>query len=113
MARAARLSGRFDTVVLAGCIVLALVASALPTQMRDPVSSGLRRTIVYPLIGLQESASRWRTAWLESERKTLQRDSIALQLATAQALVVENDRLRRLLMLGSRLSWGFVPAEAL
>jgi rod shape-determining protein MreC len=113
MARAARFSGRLDTVVFAGCIVLALVASALPVQMRDPVSAGLRRTVVAPLVTLQRSAERWRAAWLESERKTLQRDSLALQLAQAQALVVENDRLRKLMGLGKRLAWGFIPAEAL
>lgn len=110
---AARLSGRFDTIVFSGCVILALVASALPDQMRDPVASGLRRSIVAPLVGLQQNAERWRSAWLESERRTLQRDTIALQLAQAQALLVENERLRKLLGLGSRLSWGFVPAEAL
>lgn len=113
MARAARLSGRFDTVVLAGCIVLSLVASALPMQMRDRVGSSLRRSFVAPLVGLQQGAEKWRAAWLESERKILQRDSLALQLVQARALSVENDRLRRLLGLGSRLAWGFVPAEAL
>jgi rod shape-determining protein MreC len=107
------MSGRLDTVVFAGCIVLAIVANALPMQMREPVAGSLRRTLVAPLVGLQESAERWRAAWLESERKTLQRDSIALQLAQNQALTVENDRLRRLLGLGSKLAWGFIPAEAL
>ena len=110
---AARFGGRLDTLVLAGCIILALVASALPARMREPVASGLRRTIVAPLIGLQSGATRWRSAWLESERKFLERDSLALQVVQAQALSVENDRLRKLLGLGSRLSWGFVPAEAL
>ena len=110
---AARLSGRFDTVVFAGCVILALVASALPASMRDPVASGLRRTIVAPLVGLQRSAERWRAAWLESEARTLQRDSLALEFSKARALEVENDRLRRLLGLGSKLTWGFVPAEAL
>ena len=109
----ARLSGRFDTVVFSGCVILALVASALPNHMRDPVASGLRRSIVAPLVGLQQNAERWRAAWLESERKTLQRDTIALQLAQAQSLQVENERLRKLMGLGSRLAWGFIPAEAL
>jgi rod shape-determining protein MreC len=113
MARAARLSGRLDTVVFAGCIVLALVASALPTKMRDPVASSLRRTIVAPLVGMQTGAERWRSAWLESERKTLQRDSLALVFSQAQSLQVENERLRKLLGLGSRLTWGFIPVEAL
>jgi rod shape-determining protein MreC len=113
MARAARLSGRLDTVVFAGCIILAIVATALPDRMRDPVASSLRRSIVAPLVGLQEGAEKWRSAWLESERKILQRDSLALVFSQAQALQVENDRLRKLLGLGSRLGWGFIPAEAL
>lgn len=110
---AARLSGRFDTVVFVGCVILALVASALPAPMRDPVASALRRTIVAPLVGMQRSAERWRAAWLESEAKTLQRDSLALEFSKARALEVENDRLRKLLGLGSKLTWGFIPAEAL
>src|SRR5687768_12514369 len=93
---AARLSGRIDTVVFAACVVLAMVASALPTRMRDPVASSLRRTIVAPLVGLQTSAERWRSAWIQSERKTLERDSLAMQLAQAQALSVENERLRKI-----------------
>ena len=113
MARAARFSGRLDTVVFAGCILLALVASALPSQLQDPVAGSLRRSVVLPLVGLQTSAERWRDAWLESQRKVLQEDTIALQLAEAQALKVENDRLRRIMRLGSRLSYGFIPAEAL
>lgn len=117
MARAvgagARFGGRLDTIVLAGCVVLALVASGLPDRLREPVASALRRTIMAPLVGLQKGAERWRAAWLESQRKATERDSIALQVVQAQSLAVENDRLRRLLGLGSRLSWGFVPAEAL
>src|SRR5207247_8019885 len=73
----------------------------------------IRRSMVAPLVGLQQSAERWRAAWLESERRTLQRDTIYLQLAKAQALQVENERLRKLMGLGSRLAWGFIPAEAL
>jgi rod shape-determining protein MreC len=113
MARAARFSGRLETVVFGACILLALVASALPTQLQDPVAGSLRRSVVLPLVGLQKSAERWRDAWLESQRKVLQEDTIALQLAEAQALKVENDRLRRIMRLGSRLTYGFIPAEAL
>ena len=78
MARAARFSGRLDTVVFAGCIVLALAASALPTQMREPVASSLRRSLVAPLVGLQQSAEGWRAAWLESERATLERELVPI-----------------------------------
>lgn len=110
---AARLGSRWDTIVFALCVVLALVASAMPAQMREPVESGLRRSIVAPLVGLQQSAERWRSAWLESERKTIERDSLALQVFQGQSLAIENERLRKLLGLGSRLGTGFIPAEAL
>ncbi|MEK7403095.1 MAG: rod shape-determining protein MreC [Gemmatimonadota bacterium] len=113
MARAAQLGGRLDAVVFAACVLVALVFSGLPEPMRDPVASALRRTIVAPLIGMQRGAERWRAAWLESERQTLQRDSAGMFRAKSKSLEMENDRLRKLLGLGSRLDWGFVPAEAL
>ena len=113
MARAATLGGRLDTIVFGACVLTALVMSALPDQVREPVAGALRRTIVAPLVGLHRGAERWRAAWLESERHTLQRDSVGMQVTRVQALEVENDRLRRLLGLGNRLAWGFVPAEAL
>src|SRR5256885_15095766 len=106
MARAAQLGGRFDAVVFSGCVLLALVFSGLPEQMRDPLASALRQTIVAPLIGMQRSAERWRAAWLESERQTLQRDSSGMYKAKAKAFEIENDRLRKLLGLGNRLDWG-------
>ena len=113
MARAAQLGGRSDAIVFSACVLVALVFSGLPEQMRDPVASALRRTIVAPLIGMQRGAERWRGAWLESERQTLQRDSAGMYRAKAKAFEIENDRLRKLLGLGNRLDWGFVPAEAL
>jgi rod shape-determining protein MreC len=36
-----------------------------------------------------------------------------MRATTAQALQLENDQLRKIIGLGSRLQWGFVPAEAL
>ena len=113
MARAATLGGRVDTVVFGVCVAITLVLGGLPGPMRDPIASALRRTIVAPLVGLQRGAERWRAAWLESERRTLQRDSSGMRQARSQALEGENERLRRLLGLGSRLNWGFIPAEAL
>src|SRR5690349_14218195 len=100
MARAAQLGGRIDAVVFAGCVLTALVFSGLPAPMRDPIASGLRRTIVAPLIGLQRGAERWRAAWVQAEAETLQRDSLGLAAGKAKSLEIENDRLRRLLDLG-------------
>ena len=102
-----------DAVLLAGCIVLSLVAVALPNESREPIASALRRTVVAPLVGLQRGAERWRSAWATSERLQLAQDSLALRGVKSQALQLENDQLRKLIGLGSRLEWGFVPAEAL
>jgi rod shape-determining protein MreC len=113
VASAARLGSRVDAGLLAGCVVLSLVAIALPSESREPIAGALRRTIVAPLVGLQRGAERWRSAWASSERQQLVQDSLALRAVKSQALVLENDQLRKLIGLGSRLEWGFVPAEAL
>jgi len=113
VASAARSSARIDAGLLVGCVVLSFVAVALPTSTTDPIASLLRRTVVAPLVGLQRGAERWRTAWVSSEQRQLQVDSVTLQTARVRALDVENKQLRKLIGLGSRLHWGFVPAEAL
>ena len=113
MARAARFSTRIDLTAFGLLIILALIAAAAPATMREPVARVMRRTVVVPLVGLQRGAERWRAAWLASERETTQRDSLALQVFQVPVLQSENQRLRKLLGLGSRLDWGFIPADAL
>ena len=95
------------------CLVLAIAARVLPEAVRDPLAGGLRQTVVAPLVHLQASAERTRSSWLNYERLSVSRDSIALRAMQVQALESENERLRKLLALGSRLGWGFVAAEAL
>jgi rod shape-determining protein MreC len=113
VARAARFSTRIDLAAFVLLIILALIAAAAPATMREPVARVMRRTVVVPLVGLQRGAERWRAAWLASERETAQRDSLALQVFQVPVLQSENQRLRKLLGLGSRLDWGFIPADAL
>jgi rod shape-determining protein MreC len=98
---------------LVGCVVLSIIAIALPSEAREPISGALRRTIVAPLVGLQRGAERWRGAWSTSEERQATSDSVAMRAIKAQALQLENDQLRKIIGLGSRLQWGFVPAEAL
>ena len=112
MARAARLSSRVDVLLFVGCLILSLVALALPAQMREPLAESLRRSVVAPLIGLQSSAERWRTAWQLSDERTARLDSAVMRNFSVVALQTENDQLRELLGLGARLRAGFVPAEA-
>ena len=113
MARTARFSNRLDLVLFGGCILLSLVSMVLPPNLREPVASTLRRSLVAPLVRLQRGAERWRAAYLSSEREELRRDTLALAAARVPTLESENDRLRQMLGLGGKLQWGFIPAEAL
>ncbi len=113
MARSGRFGTRLDLVLFAACVVLSLVATMLPANVREPVASTLRRSMVAPLVRLQMGAERWRAAYLSSETRELRRDTLALAAARVPTLETENDRLRKVLGLGSKLQWGFIPAEAL
>jgi rod shape-determining protein MreC len=113
VASAARLGNKVDAGLLVGCVVLSLVALVLKEEDREPIASALRRSIVAPLVSLQRGAERWRGAWVNTEQRQLVIDSLALRGVKTQALAVENNQLRKLMGLGSRLQSGFVPAEAL
>jgi rod shape-determining protein MreC len=113
VASVARTYGRRDTILLAGCVVLSLVALFLPERMRDPLATTLRRTILAPLVSLQSDAELSRRAWATREERITARDSVLLRSMSLDALGAENSRLRDLLGLGARLRWGFVPAEVL
>lgn len=113
MARAIRSNTRVDLIVLTTCIVLALAARALPNTMRDPVATGMRRSFLAPLVMLQERSEKGRQSLLSADAKQTYLDSLSLGSMKAGSLESENDRLRKVIGLGSRLRWGFIPAEAL
>jgi len=113
VANPARLGNRVDAGLLIVCVVLSFIAIVLRDEDREPIASALRRTIVAPLVGLQRGAERWRVAYVTNDARQMAVDSVVMRTMNAQALQVENDQLRRLIGLGTRLEWGFVPAEAL
>jgi rod shape-determining protein MreC len=113
VARTARFSNRLDLVLFGACVLLSLASMVLPVTMREPVAGVLRRSLLAPLLQLQQRAERWRGAYISSEREVLRRDTLALAAARVPTLESENDRLRQILGLGSKLQWGFIPAEAL
>ena len=94
-------------------MALSIVTLALPQGVRDPLAAVMRRSVVAPLLTLQYNAELTRRAWEARERTRAERDSVVLRAMSAPELERENSRLRRLLGLGRRLRWGFVPAEAL
>jgi rod shape-determining protein MreC len=73
----------------------------------------MRRTFLAPLVMLQERAEASRRSLLLDQQRTAVRDSVALKAMTVTSLENENDRLRQLIGLGSRIKWGFIPAEAI
>ena len=113
MARAVRSGTRMDTVLLVACCAAALLATVLPLNLREAIAGGLRRTVVAPLVSLQQQAERGRSAFLSREATTSRLDSISLRNMQLAKLETENERLRALLGLGRELQWGFVSAEAL
>jgi rod shape-determining protein MreC len=62
---------------------------------------------------LQERAEASRRSLLLDEQRTAIRDSVTLRAMTVKSLEDENDRLRKVIGLGSRLKWGFIAAEAI
>jgi len=106
-------SSRIDLIVLGTCALLALVARGLPPNLRDPVATSMRRTFLAPLVMLQERAEASRRSLLLDKERTAIRDSVTLRAMQVKSLEDENERLRQLIGLGSRLRWGFVPAEAI
>ena len=113
MARPNRFSSRLDVVIFGACVLLSLIATVLPARLREPTASVLRRTLVAPLLRLQQGAERWRAAYQSSEYERLRRDTLALAAARVPTLESENERLRKVLGLASNMKWGFIPAEAL
>jgi rod shape-determining protein MreC len=113
VANPARLGNRVDAGLLIACVGLSFIAIVLRDQDREPIASALRRTVVAPLVGLQRGAERWRVAYVTNDARQMAVDSVVMRTMNSQALQVENDQLRRILGLGSRLEWGFVPADAL
>lgn len=113
MARLGRSKSRLDSTALIVCAVLSLIALVLPAQVREPIASGLRRSLLAPMLRLQQRSEESRHALTTHDAVVSQRDSIALRAMGITSLETENTRLRDLLGLGSRLKWGFIPAEAL
>lgn len=108
-----RYGSRADTLLFLVCVALSLVAMALPPGVRDPLAGTLRRSILAPLLALQEQSTQFQTSRARFTALEQQRDSAALAATFLPALREENQRLRRLLGLAERLGTGYVPAEVL
>jgi rod shape-determining protein MreC len=108
-----RYASRSDTLMFLGCVGLSIAALSLPDQWRDPLAQGLRQTVLAPFLLLQRQTELLAAARARYDDVVAQRDSAALAATFLPELRRENARLRSLLGLGTRLTWGYVPAEVL
>lgn len=108
-----RYASRADVLVFVGCMALSLVAMALPRPVQDTVAGVLQQTILAPLLMLQEQSVQFQTSRSRFLAVETQRDSAALAATFLPALRAENERLRNMLGLRSRLGPGWVSAEVL
>jgi hypothetical protein len=108
-----RYASRADTAALVVCLVLSLVALALPAGLREPIAGALRRTVLAPLVTVQRATVRAAEARERLAVVRAERDSLLLETTFLPELRAENTRLRGLLGLAARLAHGFVTAEVL
>ncbi|HMJ57495.1 MAG TPA: rod shape-determining protein MreC [Gemmatimonadales bacterium] len=108
-----RYASRADTLLFLGCVGLSVAAMSLPDTWRDPIAQGLRQTVLAPFLALQQQTGLLAAARARYDAVVAQRDSAALAATFLPELRNENVRLRSLLGLGTRLGWGYVPAEVL
>ena len=108
-----RFASRADTTVFVVCVVVSLVALALPAGLKEPIAGALRSTVLYPILAVQRRAARSAEAREGLAAVRAQRDSLLLETTFLPELRAENARLRALLGLGGRLGQGFVTGEVL
>ena len=99
--------------MLVTCVLLSALSLFMPARFRDSVASTVRRTVLAPMISVQQRS--------EVVRATIvARDSVQARGAQTigarldgPALQSENVQLRQILGIGTRLGRGYVAAEAL
>ncbi len=108
-----RAAARRDTLIFVACLVLSLVALALPTEWRGVVAGGLRRTVLLPLLELQRQTERLQVLTRRLDAIMASRDSAVRAAQFLPQLRAENERLRELLALRALTPGSFVGADVL
>lgn len=113
MPRPVAQGNRADTIVLAICVLLALLLLVIPSGRREGLASTVRATVGAPLVSLQLRSERSRTALLAHDSTTRVIDSLVLETMAVVPLRAENSNLRALLGLARRLGVEFAVAEVI
>ncbi len=113
MARAVRTGSQLDTGLLLACAALAALALVMPSHVRASVATFVRRTVLAPLVSVQQRSEIVRSTILSRDSVLQKRaEQVGFKLS-APELANENAQLRKLLGLAARLGHGYVSAEAL
>ena len=95
-----------------GFFVLSLVMLNLPGPAQQQLATVLRGSLLRPFVGMQRMVTGARLRAVENAELRARLDSLVTVLSQTGSLAEENQRLRGLLDLGSRLGSGFVAANA-
>lgn len=102
-----------DLLLLVACVVVALLAYALPRNWAADLVAAIRSTALRPVIALQARADRDRTSRFRLDDIQVQRDSLALMVMADSAIRRENLAMRQLLDLPARTPPAWVAAQVL
>ncbi len=108
-----RFTSRWDTLAFVACVVLALVARAVPGSVQAGVAAAVRSTLLAPFLALQDQAQLLQSSLTRVDALVAERDSAVVMALRAEGLEEENARLRQLLSLSGRLTGRAVSAEIL
>ena len=112
-ARRARGDRRVDLALVAVAVLCSTIALAMPSARAERTAGLLRRTVLSPLLALQQRAERARRAIADHDSVTRATDSVVMRARDADRLAGENVQLRALLNLRDRITFGSVAADAL
>jgi len=108
-----RLASRRDTLAFVICIILAIAARMAPSDLQQSLGTAIRSTVVAPFLSLEEQILSIKEARVHLARVVAERDSAVVGALAAWALARENENLRILARLSSRLPMNHVTAEVL
>ncbi len=108
-----RFASRRDTLAFAVCLVLSIVGRLAPVDVQQAVATGITNTVLVPFLALENEALLIRTSRTRVEGLVAQRDSAAIAALEIYSLREDNERLRELLSLSSRVTSTHVSAQVL
>jgi rod shape-determining protein MreC len=110
--RSDRSLSRRDSALFAACLVASVLMLVRPAW-GDATAGAIRRSVLVPFLQLQEWSEASRTSRAAFDVLRAERDSAAYAAQFLPALRSENQRLRSLLSLGTRLTVPYRAAEVL